>query len=168
MLDGIAVEGPVDADASRFGRIVVAVDRSDPDMSAVRFAASLCTGSDTAVLVVHVREQELYSRPFVLETDGEAWTLVAAGVERLHRRGIPARGVVTLAWVGAVSQAIVGAATAFGAEAIVIGSAGPRRLFGRRTRERLLRASPVPVLVPPGYLACHATRAQRGPHPSGR
>ena len=155
--DGTGASAPV------FGRIVVAVDQFDADLSAVKLATALGLKSGAKMRVVHVREREVYApRTFILETMDEAKDLVDRAATELRQVGLEVDGVITSAWVGKTSQAILAAADDFGADAIVIGRPRARRVFGRRTRERLLRSSSVPVLVAPRPGAGGTDRSSQG------
>jgi len=133
-----------------FGKILVAVDQFDTDKSAVKFAGVMGARSGASLRVLHVREREHYGRrTFALETPDEARELVGEAVGDLRRSGLEAEATVKTGWVGRTWQVIVDEAANWGADVIVIGTPGPRRLFGRRTRELLMRKSPVPVLVAP-------------------
>jgi nucleotide-binding universal stress UspA family protein len=133
-----------------FGKILVAVDQFDADLSAVKLAADIGARSGAAIRVLHVREREVYfPRTFILETPAEAQSLVDLAVGDLRRAGLEADGTVGTALVDRTWLAILQEAASFGANAIVIGSPTRRRIFGSRTREHLLRKSSIPVLVAP-------------------
>lgn len=141
---------PAPANEPVFGKILVAVDQFDPELSAAKLAAAIGVKSGAKIRVLHLRERESYGRrTFTLETSEEAQALVEAAVGELRRAGLEAEGSVQAAWVGRTWRAILDDAASWGADAIVIGTAGPRRLFGGRNRKRLMSKSSVPVLVAP-------------------
>jgi nucleotide-binding universal stress UspA family protein len=131
-------------------RVLVAVDRFDTQSSAVNLAAALATEHGAQIFVVHVREHEHFGRAsFDLETPDEANYVLDAAVSDLRRKGVEASGRVVRALVGQTAAAILLEAANVGADEIVIGSKRSGSLFGRRTRERLLRRSTLPILVAP-------------------
>ena len=131
-------------------RVLVAVDRFDDQGSAVKLGASIARERSAQVVVVHVRERQNLGRgSFDFETPEQARQLVDAAVSELRQQGVEASGRVVRALVGQVARAILDEAADVGADEIVIGAKGSGGFFGRRTRERLLRRSSLPILVAP-------------------
>jgi nucleotide-binding universal stress UspA family protein len=131
-------------------RVLVAIDRLDAQNSALSLGAALGRERDAQVCVVHVREHEHFGRAsFDLETPEEASQLVDDAVAELRRQGVEASGRVVRALVGQAADAILVEASNVGAGEIIIGARRYGSIFGRRTRERLLRRSALPILVAP-------------------
>jgi nucleotide-binding universal stress UspA family protein len=105
--------------------------------------------SEARVLHLSLRES-IGGRRFALEADSSASYVVEATVFELRMAGIGASGQVRHALADKAAEAIVAAATEWGADLIVLGS--PRRgelatrLFGSVTL-RVLQHAPCPVLV---------------------
>lgn len=131
-------------------RVLVAVDQFDESATAVHLAVARAFESGARIFVVHVLERMFYGRcSYDLESPAEAWALVDDAVSAIRRMDIEASGHVARALVGQAADAIIAEAAKVGAAEIVIGCVRHRTLLGRRTRERLLRRSPIPVLVAP-------------------
>jgi len=82
----------------------------------------------------------------------EAQGLVDAAVDRLRAAGIAADGDVVSAHVSCVAQLIVDEASKRGCHAIVLGSLRRRGLpsaLVHRMRARIIRLSPLPVVITP-------------------
>jgi nucleotide-binding universal stress UspA family protein len=148
--------------------VLVAVDGLDRQHSAVKFAAALARERSARVCVVHVREREFFGRAsFDLETAEEARLLVDDAVSELEQEGVEASGYVVRALVGQVGEVILDEAAKVGAEEIVLGAKRFGGLLSRRTRERLLRRSSLPVLVAPRPHE-RAGRGEAGAEPGRR
>jgi nucleotide-binding universal stress UspA family protein len=132
------------------GPVLVAVGSFDEPHSATKFGAALARERGARVCVVHVTEREFFGRAtFDVETASEARRLLEEAVSDLEREGVEASGSVVRAIAGKVAEAILDQAANVGAGEIVLGAKRSGGIFGRRTRERLLRRSSVPVLVAP-------------------
>jgi nucleotide-binding universal stress UspA family protein len=130
--------------------VLVAVGNFDEAHSAVKLGAALARERGTRAYVVHVTEREFFGRGgFDVETASEARRLVAGAVSDLEREGVEASGAVVRVIAGKVAEAILEQAANVGANEIVLGAKRSGGIFSRRTRERLLRRSSLPVLVAP-------------------
>ena len=133
-------------------RILLAIDQFESGQSAVDFTIALATKSKADVLVFHVREVPSSLGIAPLESPGEAQELVGLAVERLLVAGIAAEGDTCSDHVSCVASRIVNEATGRHCDAIILGSLrrrGIQSVMGHRTRERVLKMSPLPVLVTP-------------------
>jgi len=130
--------------------VLIALDGFDTQHAAVKFGTDLARETGAPVWVVHVREREVFGRArFYLETEEEARQLVDEAVAEIRKEGVRADGYVVEAVVGRTADALIDAAGQVGAGRIVIGAKRSGGILGRRTRERLLRRSALPVLVAP-------------------
>jgi nucleotide-binding universal stress UspA family protein len=140
-------------------RWLLAIDQFAPSRAATDFAAGLAVESGAAVWVFHVREVPNAMQVSPLETAVESDDLVHAAVMLLRQAGVSAGGRSVSAPQKLVANRIAGEGLLLGSDAIVLGSrrlAGIRRLSGRGLRDRLLRLSPLPVLVAPTPLRMSA------------
>ncbi|HXY45372.1 MAG TPA: universal stress protein [Acidimicrobiales bacterium] len=143
-------------------RVLVAVDRFDTQHTAVKLAISLAREHGAEVHVVHVNERQIFGRAaFELETPEEGRQLVEEAVSEIRREGLQADGRVVRGLVGQIAAVIIAEASNVGADEIIIGAKRSDSLFGRRTRERLLRHSSLPVVVAPRSSERPATPAHR-------
>ena len=136
-------------------QLLLAIDQFEAGQAAVDFTIGLAAASDAQVTVLHVRELSPVRRVPPLETVGEARALVEESVSRINRAGIDADGLVCTAREDRVAHCIVEASGAQWCNGIVLGSLrlrGLRRLCGRKTRDRVMRLSPLPVFVAPPTL----------------
>jgi nucleotide-binding universal stress UspA family protein len=136
-------------------RLLLAVDRFESGQAAVDFTIGLAATSHAEVRVLHVREQPNSLRVPPLESAAEARVLVEETLRRLESAGIGAQGSACSEREAHVARRIVEEASRWGCTAIVLGSLRLRRLSamrGRGTRERVLRMSPLPVIVTPPAL----------------
>lgn len=133
-------------------RILLAIDQFEPGQAAVDFTIRIATKSKADVLVFHVREVPSSLGIAPLESPGEAQELVGLAVQRLLAAGIAAEGDTCSDHVSCVARLIVNEATGRHCDAIILGSLrrrGIQSVMGHRTRERVLKMSPLPVLVTP-------------------
>jgi nucleotide-binding universal stress UspA family protein len=145
-------------------RLLLAIDQSASARAALSLAAGLATSSRSGVVVLHVRERSPYLRVPPLETMHDAWQLVEDAVEELGSDGIDACPVVYSAVEHQVAGVIVREAATWSAGAIVLGTTrqrGLRRINGGGVRERVVRSSPLPVLLAPPPLQCRARMPAR-------
>jgi nucleotide-binding universal stress UspA family protein len=133
-------------------RLLCAIDQFQSGQSTLDFVADLAAANDASVRVLHVRELSKMARVLPLETPSEAEERVRDGVLTLGRVGVAAEGRSCSALEDHVAKKIVEEARHWDCQAIVLGSRplrGIGRLSGRGVRERILRASSLPVLVAP-------------------
>jgi nucleotide-binding universal stress UspA family protein len=133
-------------------RILVAIDQFDDSGALVAAAGELSRGGHTAVRVVHCLEFIGPGCAAPVLSTAEAELLVECAVFQLRSDGIPSDGLVRRADNGSVHRLIAGTAAEWGADLVLLGSnqrRGLGRLRGHGVRERLIRLSPVPVLVAP-------------------
>ena len=151
-------------------RLLLAMDQFDSGQAALALAMGLASSSGAGIVVLHVRERSPYMQVPPLETMAEAQNLVDDAVGTLARAGVDARGVVCSAGQHQLARRLVEEAAAWGCDAIVLGSnrlRGVHRVNGAGVRDRVVRTSPLPVLVAPASLRCrgrlprhHVTRRQ--------
>ncbi len=136
-------------------RLLLAIDQFEPGQAALDYTIGLAATSKSDVEVLHVRELPASLRVPPLETTAEAEVLVEETVRRLQTAGIAASGAVCSAREHQVARRIVDEASSRRCDAIVLGSLrrrGLRSMMGQGTRERVLRMSPLPVVVTPPAL----------------
>jgi nucleotide-binding universal stress UspA family protein len=145
-------------------RLLLAMDQSDTGQAALSMAVGLAAASGAGVVVLHVRERSPYLQVPPLETMVEARALVGDAVAELGLDGIRAHPVVRSAGQHQVAGLIVREAATWACGAIVLGSTrlrGLRRINGTGVRERVIRSSPLPVLLAPPALQCRARMPAR-------
>jgi nucleotide-binding universal stress UspA family protein len=133
-------------------RLLLAIDQFESGQSALEFAAGVATTNDASVRVLHIRELSRMARALPLESPGEAEELVREAVGSLQSSGVPSEGRSCSVLQEHVARRIVQEASLWECQGIVLGSRrlhGISRLSGRGVRERILRLSPLPVLVAP-------------------
>jgi nucleotide-binding universal stress UspA family protein len=133
-------------------KLLLAVDQFAPGQAAVDYTIGLAAQSKADVQVLHVRELPTSLRVPPLESAAEAEILVEETVSRLQTAGIAADGEVVAEREHHVAQRIVEEASKSRCDAIILGSLrlrGIQSLMGHGTRERVLKLSPLPVIVTP-------------------
>ncbi len=142
-------------------RLLLAVDQLEPAQAATAFTIALAARSKADVQVLHVRELSNSLRVPPLESTAEAQTLVQEAVVRLQTAGIAAEGTVCSERESNVARRIVGEAAKRNCDAIILGSLrlrGFQAIMGHGTRERVLKLSPLPVIVTPPPTRAHDPR----------
>ena len=142
-------------------RLLLAVDQFEPAQAATTFTIGLAARSKSDVQVLHVRELSNSPRVPPLESTAEAQTLVEKAVLRLQTAGIAAQGTVCAERESNVARRIVGEAAKRNCDAIILGSfrlRGIQAIMGHGTRERVLKLSPLPVIVTPPPNRAHDAR----------
>jgi len=137
------------------GKLLLALDRFEPGQAAADFTVGLATMSRSDVQVLHVRELPASLQIPPLESATEAEVLVEETVRRLQTAGIAAEGTACADREANVARRIVDGAAGRRCSAIVLGSLRLKRFrswMGHGTRERVLRLSPLPVIVTPPAL----------------
>jgi nucleotide-binding universal stress UspA family protein len=133
-------------------RLLLAMDQFDSGQAALDFTTGLAASSGADVRVFHARELSKSTRVPPLETVTDAHYLVDEAVFRLRLANIGAEGRACSAREEQVASRIVDEASHWRCDAIVLGSRrlrGISRLSGWGVRERILRLSPLPVIVTP-------------------
>jgi nucleotide-binding universal stress UspA family protein len=133
-------------------RLLCAIDQFESGQKALGFAAGVASSNQASVRVFHVRELSKMARVLPLETPFEAEELVRDGVMNLGIMGVASEGRSCSALEDHVAKQIIQEARRWDCRAVVLGSRrlrGIGRLSGRGVRERILRASSLPVLVAP-------------------
>jgi nucleotide-binding universal stress UspA family protein len=134
------------------GRVLVAIDQREARCSVIEFAARLSSGPSAAVRVFHGIEYVGRGCAAPLETRQEAEMVVEEAVFDLRMSGVGASGSVRPCFNRDIGRMIVAEAAGWRADMIVVGGRrgrGPGRVFGHGIRERVLRRSPIPVVVAP-------------------
>jgi nucleotide-binding universal stress UspA family protein len=137
-------------------RMLLAIDKFEPGQAAVDFTIGLAAKSRSEVQVLHVREMPTSLRDPPLETVTEAHVLVEETVRRLQTAGIAAEGEACSDRETHVARRIVEEASKRKCDAIVLGSPrlrGLKSIGGHGTRERVLKLSPLPVIITPPALS---------------
>jgi nucleotide-binding universal stress UspA family protein len=133
-------------------RLLCAIDQFESGQATLDFVAGVASADDASVCVLHIREVPKMARVLPLESPAEAEELVCDAVLSLRMRGIAAEGRSCSALQDHIARQIVKEALLRECRAIVLGSRrlhGISRLSARGVRERILRLSPLPVLVGP-------------------
>ena len=138
-----------------WSRILLAIDQYDSGLTALEFTIGVARAMRIEVRVLHVREVSRFSSVLTLEAPDEAHTLVEQAVASLCLAGVAAEGRVLTLPEDRVAQGVVQESAVYGCDAILLGARrlrGISRVSGRGVRERILRNSPLPVIVAPGPL----------------
>jgi nucleotide-binding universal stress UspA family protein len=133
-------------------RLLCAIDQFESSQTTLDFVAGVASANDVSACVLHIREVPKMARVLPLESPAEAEELVRDAVLSLRLRGVAAEGRSSSAPQDHVARQIVKAALLWECQAIVLGSRrlhGISRLSAGGVRERILRLSPLPVLVSP-------------------
>jgi len=133
-------------------KLVLALDQFEPGQAAVAFTIGLAARLKSDVYVLHVREVPSSLGIAPLESAAEAQGLVADAVHRLQTAGVAAEGEACSEHVSCIARLIVEEASKRHCSAIILGSLrlkGLQSAMGHRTRERVLKMSPLPVFVSP-------------------
>jgi nucleotide-binding universal stress UspA family protein len=150
------------APAARFGRVLVAVDGSEPAESAVNHASALCAATGAACTIVRVvvpPTRVIASRiPDTAAMVHERTESAGREAEQyLHelverRPDLPESTRTEVVTAYGAADAILDAAESAGADLIAIGTrghGGAARLILGSVADKVIRAAPVPVLVCP-------------------
>jgi nucleotide-binding universal stress UspA family protein len=135
-------------------RLLLAIDQFEPGQAAVDFTIGLAGRSGAHVTVCHVREMSKSLRVPPIETLADARLLVDHTVLRMQEAGIATEGH-TCSSREDVAKVIVDESSHRKCDAIVLGSLrlrGFHRVGGHGVRERVLKYSPLPVIVTPTAL----------------
>jgi nucleotide-binding universal stress UspA family protein len=140
-----------------FGRILVAVDDSDPADAALAFALDLAAASQSRVLCCHAIEQGQFfdkaarygynPAPLLADLHGHAAELIETKTRVAKERGLT---VISVVVEGNAPDAILRAAADNSADLIVVGTHGRRglqRLVMGSVAESVIRNSMLPVAV---------------------
>lgn len=140
-----------------FGRILVAVDDSDPSDAAIAFALDLAAATQSRVLCCNAIEQgQFFDKaarygynpgPLLADLRGHASALIEEKTRAAKERGLT---VISIIVEGNAPDAILKAAADNDADLIVVGTHGRRglqRLFIGSVAESIVRHSVLPVAV---------------------
>lgn len=133
-------------------RLLFAIDQFESGQTALRFTSELAARTGAEVSVIHIRELSKWARVPPLETPAEAHSLVREAVLNLQIAGVRADGIACSMPQDLVAQRIFEEAGRRLCDAIVMGSRrlhGIGRLSGRGVKDRILRLTPLPVVVAP-------------------
>jgi nucleotide-binding universal stress UspA family protein len=151
-------------------RILLALDSSDSGPVAVSFTMALASQA-ASVRVLHISEFLVGGRGITLETCSESGVLLDDALLQLRSCGLTASGAVAAGTCSSVADCIVAEAGRWSADAIVLGSArrrGLRRVACQGVRERVVRASCLPVLIAPAPLRVADADLARAQAAAGR
>jgi nucleotide-binding universal stress UspA family protein len=130
--------------------LLVAVGSSADESPAVKLGTALAREHGARVHVVHVREHQVYGCAVVgFESSDDAHRVVEKAVSEIRGEGVGATGRVVRTIIGHVPAAILSEADDVDADEIIIDSQRAGALLRRRTTQRLLRRSWLPVVVAP-------------------
>jgi nucleotide-binding universal stress UspA family protein len=137
-----------------FQNILVGVDNSPSSTVTVSFVAALAGRDRAKVHVLHVNRFLVGGRGFTELSDPDAALIVDTALAELAELGLEATGSVRRATCFNLGTAVADEARARRSDVIVIGSRRRRTppLFGQGSRERIIRASALPVLTAPSPL----------------
>jgi nucleotide-binding universal stress UspA family protein len=154
-LDPAPASGPVNG-SSRIRTILLASDLSPASASAEELAFELATRLGSTVLLVSVIDPRGLRRPgggYRERVDQVRADRESAAQEILDRGRRDHVSIRCLIWEGDPGEAIVEAAVAEAVDLVVVGSHGRRgvdRFVMGSVSERVVRTSPVPVVVARG------------------
>ena len=135
-------------------RLLLAIDQFEPGQAAVDFTIGLAAKSGANVTVFHVRQLSKSLRVPPIETLADAHLLVDHAVLRMQVAGVATEGYFCSSRED-VAKVIVDESSYRKCDAIVLGSLrlrGLHRMGGGGVRERVLKHSPLPVIVTPTAL----------------
>ena len=138
-----------------FECLVLAIDESPAGEVGLSFATALARAHRSTVHVVHANVLLIGGRGATAETREQSTRIVGDAVGQLNEAGVDASGEDLVATHFHVGFRVARVADQVGADAIVLGSHRRRlfsRLLGRGVRERITRATSLPVLVAPSPL----------------
>jgi nucleotide-binding universal stress UspA family protein len=133
-------------------RLLAAIDHRDAGQATVSYGADVARRNGSTVFVVHVLEYAGRGCASPVESRADAELIVERAVFELRMAGIGADGRVLPALRSRPSTLILRSAQQLHADAVLLGHnhlAGVDRMLGSGLRERVVRRSPVPVLVTP-------------------
>src|ERR1700733_3211423 len=136
-----------------------------------RILLALDSSYSGPVPVLHINEFLVGGRGLTLETSAESGVLLDDALFQLRSCGLMASGVVASGTCSSVADCIVAEAQGWSADAIVLGSArrrGLRRIACQGVRERVVRASCLPVLISPAPLRVADADLARAQAAAGR
>ena len=174
-----------------FERILLAIDETAAGDVAVSFATAMALGGGSSgrgfdspafdspalhgratgssatgrVHVVHANLLLVGGRGVTIETRDQAARIVTGAVGQLQAAGVEATGEYFTATMFDIASRVVRASEHFAADCLVLGSQRRRRLSrltGRGVRERLVRATALPVVTAPAPLKVGRKRKGAG------
>ncbi len=145
-----------------FRHLLVAINDSPSTPVALSFATAVAREEGASVHVLYANRVLAGGRGSAELSGTQATALVDSAVLQLLEQGVDASGSVSPTTSFTIGRVIADAARARRCDAILVGSErrfGRSRLFGRGTRERIIRNSTLPVLTAPAPL--HVPRGRR-------
>lgn len=134
-----------------YGKLLVAIDESEPSARAVEQTGALAALSKGSVQVLHVREHVVARGvDWYLSEEEEAQQLVDRAVARLRDQTADVSGMVTHAIQGRTAETICDHADAMGADLIILGSHGRTAVGGillGSVANRVIHLARGPVLL---------------------
>jgi len=135
------------------GRILLAVDGSDPSSRAIPFAADVARCLGAEIVVFHAKEHVAgRGEAYDAESDADASSLTDHAVRWLKDEGLPAWSETRSCYFGHVPRELVRAARDERADMIVMGSRGQSDLGATvvgSVTGKVLQLSEIPVLIVP-------------------
>jgi nucleotide-binding universal stress UspA family protein len=138
-----------------FERLVLAIDESPAGEVGLSFATALARAHRATVHVVHANVVVAAGRGISTPTHDHSSRLVDDAVAQLQQADVDASGEELVAAYFRVGACVARVADRVGAGAIILGSHRHRRIHGLIAggmRERITRATSLPVLVAPSPL----------------
>jgi nucleotide-binding universal stress UspA family protein len=148
-----------------FRHLLVAIDETPAAHVALSFATAVARDEGGSVHVLYANRMLVGGRGLAELSGAEATALVDTAVLQLLEQGIEATGSVSTTTTFTIGQVIAAAAQARRCDAVLVGSqrrSGRWHLFGRGTRERIIRHSTLPVLTAPAPLRIPRRRRRSG------
>jgi len=149
-----------------FRHLLVAIDDTPAAQVALSFATAVVREEGGSIHVLYANRVLVGGRGLSELSGADAIALVDTAVLQLLEQGINATGSVSTTTSFTIGQVIADAAQARRCDAVLIGSqrrSGRLRLFGRGTRERIIRHSTLPVFTAPAPLRVPRRRRRPGP-----
>ena len=135
-----------------FRRLLLALEAGDAGAVATSFTVALAKTCRAHVDVVHVNEYALGGGGLAMESTDEAAEVVTKALKELHAAGVDASGMTYRTSHIDLAAAVCDLARECRADAIVVGSRRRNRWGKGRTRERIARRTPLPVVTAPAPL----------------
>jgi len=150
---------------SMFRHLLVAIDRSSSTPVTLSYVTALARQDDASVHVLHVNRYLVGGRGITELPESEATALVDDAVRLLADEGVAATGSVARSTCFNIGAVVADEALDHQSQVVVLGSRRRKRLpaiFGQGTRERITRASALPVLTAPAPMRVPSRGRGRG------
>ncbi len=148
-----------------FKHLLVAIDDTPAAQVALSFATAVVRDEGSSIHVLYANRVLVGGRGLAELSGEDATALVDTAVLQLLEQGVDATGSVSTTTSFTIGQVIADAAQARRCDAILVGSqrrSRRLRLFGRGTRERIIRHATLPVLTAPAPLRVPRRRRRTG------